>query len=225
MKVNTISNTFSYFGNFSKAINKENELKKALSDYQCHEGADTLPNGIQAKAYRFVRENFAITLRAFRLDIEYGYNSEECSIEKFMEYADQVAKILLTVDSFKGQRIAYSCVQFVENKDGKLVANCNKKFNVEGVFGATAQEFNLRVNHVHQIGNEEFNSIVVIQDGQVTNNATKERTSALFINKDINTLLNNTAERFTLADTQKYLGDMILEANDRTNTLLNAIGE
>lgn len=64
-----------------------------------------------------------------------------------------------------------------------------------------------------------------MQDGKVTNNNTHEETKAVFINKDINTLITNREERFNLNDTVKYLGDMVLEANSRTKQLLDSIGE
>lgn len=64
-----------------------------------------------------------------------------------------------------------------------------------------------------------------MQDGKVTNNNTHEETKAVFINKDINTLITNREERFNLNDTVKYLGDMVLEANSRTKQLLESIGE
>ena len=64
-----------------------------------------------------------------------------------------------------------------------------------------------------------------MQDGKVTNNSTHEETKAVFINKDINTLITNREERFNLNDTVKYLGDMVLEANSRTKQLLESIGE
>lgn len=223
MKVQTISQTYTYFGNFSKLINKENELRKLFEGYNIQLGKEKLPNGIEVNVYRIIKENVAVTLHAYRLDVDYGYNSPDCSTEKFIAYADELTKMISTIDSTKGQRIAYSNVEFVDNGDGSVLKNSNKVFNIAGVYGEEAVELNIRVNHIKDINGEKYNSVVVMQDGKVTNNTTHEEVKAVFINKDINTLISNRTERFSLTETIKYLGDMILEANSRTKQLIDNI--
>ena len=106
-----------------------------------------------------------------------------------------------------------------------MLNKANTLFNVKNVYGSDANELNIRVNHVKNIGTETFNSVLIFQDGQVTNNQTKVQTKAMFINKDINTLVSNREERFTLKDTVKYLSDMMLESKERTNNLISKLGD
>lgn len=225
MKVQTISQTYTYFGNFSKLNSKDAELRKAFEGYNVQTGKEKLPNGVEVNVFRFVKENTAVTIHAYRIDCEYGYNNPECSSEKFIAYAEDATKKIATIENLKGQRIAYSNVEFVENNDGAILKNSNKAFNIAGVYGEDACELNVRVNHIKEINGEKYNSVVVMQDGKVTNNSTHEENKAVFINKDINTLIVNREERFSLENTASYLGDMILEANSRTKQLLDCIGE
>jgi hypothetical protein len=225
MKVQTISQTYTYFGNFSKLNSKDAELRKAFEGYNVQTGKEKLPNGVEVNVFRFIKENTAVTIHAYRIDCEYGYNNPECSSEKFIAYAEDATKKIATIENLKGQRIAYSNVEFVENNDGAILKNSNKAFNIAGVYGEDACELNVRVNHIKEINGEKYNSVVVMQDGKVTNNSTHEENKAVFINKDINTLIVNREERFSLENTASYLGDMILEANSRTKQLLDCIGE
>ncbi len=225
MKVQTISQTYTYFGNFSKLNSKDAELRKAFEGYNVQTGKEKLPNGVEVNVFRFIKENTAVTIHAYRIDCEYGYNNPECSSEKFIAYAEDATKKIATIENLKGQRIAYSNVEFVENNDGAILKNSNKAFNIAGVYGEDACELNVRVNHIKEINGEKYNSVVVMQDGKVTNNSTHEENKAVFINKDINTLIINREERFSLENTASYLGDMILEANSRTKQLLDCIGE
>ncbi|MBS1477132.1 MAG: hypothetical protein HP024_04220, partial [Acholeplasmatales bacterium] len=209
MKVQTISQTYTYFGNFSKLNSKDAELRKAFEGYNVQTGKEKLPNGVEVNVFRVVKENTAVTIHAYRIDCEYGYNNPECSSEKFIAYAEDATKKIATIENLKGQRIAYSNVEFVENNDGAILKNSNKAFNIAGVYGEDACELNVRVNHIKEINGEKYNSVVVMQDGKVTNNSTHEENKAVFINKDINTLIVNREERFSLENTASYLGDMI----------------
>lgn len=222
MKVTTISNTYSYFGNFSKLNNLKNELQGALSGYVFQEGKENLPNGVQVNVYRFSNANSAIVIRAYRIDFEFGFNGTE-SEEDFIKFASESAEKINQVLGVKGQRIAFSSIEFISNEENSVLNKANKLFNIADVYGSDANELNIRVNHVKNIGNETFNSVLIFQDGQVTNNQTKVQTKAMFLNKDINTLVNNREERFTLKDTVKYLSDMMLEAKERTNTIVSKL--
>lgn len=223
MKVNTISNTFTLFGNFSKLLNRQNDLIKAFEAYENHVGEEQLPNGVPAKVYRFRNANTMITLRAFRIDVEFGYLNQEQTTEEFQSFVESVAQTIYKVDTVTGNRIAFSCVEFVEDPDRVVVDKLNEMFSVANVFGSAASEVNIRFNHVHSIGNEEYNSIILIQDGQVTNRQTQVQTKTVFINKDVNTVISNTQNRFRLNDVSTYLPDMIMESKERTNVILSKL--
>lgn len=223
MNINTISQTYTFFGNFSKLNNKEDALKTKFEGYTCQIGKEKLPNGIDVNVFRFANVNKAVTIHTYRIDFEYGYNSPECNTQEFISHAEKCAKLLSEVDTLKGQRIAYSNVEFIENNEGKVISKANQLFNIASVFGSDSDELNIRVNHKKEINGEVYNSVLIMQDGNVTNKQTNVQTQAMFINKDINTLIQNREERFNLNDTVKYLSDMILEANEHTNALISKI--
>lgn len=223
MKHNIIKSTFSLFGNFSKLNSREADLKQAFSAYKAQVSQETLQNGMPAKVYHFVNGNKAVIIRAYRIDFDFGYPTDDVTTSDFQQHCDEASKVLASVDTIKATRIAYNSVEFIANDNGSTVAKCNEVFNISNAFGEAAKEFNLRVNHIKHIGNEDFNSVLVIQDGAVTHNVTKEQRQVLFVNKDINTLINNNEPRFTLDKVSSYVGDLLLESEDRLNTFLKAI--
>lgn len=94
MKIQTISQTYTYFGNFSKLNTKEADLRKVFEGYTAQVGKEKLPNGVEVNIYRFIKDNTAVTIHAYRIDCEYGYNNPECSSEKFIAYAEEATKKL-----------------------------------------------------------------------------------------------------------------------------------
>lgn len=222
LQTKTIKSTFSLFGNFSKLNNRESDIRRVFDGYQIVVQQENLPNGVPAKVYRGINSNVAFTIRAYRIDIEFGFINDTITVADFIENCKTVADTMTSIDTIRGNRIAYNSVDFVVN-DGDLVPLCNKIFNVEEVFGGQAKEINLRVNHIKVINGEEMNSVFIIQDGAVTHNQTKEKLNALFLNKDINTVAQNTTVRFDLKDVDKYLSDFVLEAEDRNKTFLSKL--
>ncbi len=219
MNIITISNTYTFFGNFSELVQLDKELVAVFEGWKLQTGKETLSNGVQSNMFRFSNGNKTITLKAARMDFVLGFSkgdSEEGFIKFVCDAADKVNSVL----GVKGQRIAFSCVEFVEDNARKVLKKLNDLFNVHGVYGTAANELNVRVNHIKKIKDETYNSIVVIQDGQVTNNQTKEKIGAIFINKDVNTIVSNTEERFYLKKTSKYLPIMMSESKVRTKDLL-----
>lgn len=223
MKQQVIKSTFSLFGNFSKIVTREADLQKAFADYKFQSGQETLPNGMPAKVYHFVNEHKAVTIHAYRIDFDFGYPNDNITTADFQAHCEEAANTLAKVDTIKANRIAYNSIEFIDNPEGSVVAKCNELFNIANVFGSPAKEFNLRVNHVKTINGEEFNSVLILQDGAVTHNVTKENKQVLFVNKDINTLINHQEPRFTLNKVDSYVGDLLLEAADRNNTFFNAV--
>lgn len=223
METKTIKSTFTIFGNFSKINKRESELKKVFSDYQSRIGQETLPNGVAAKVYQFVNGNVGILIRAYRIDFEYGFQNESSTFEEMKNTFVDNSKKLLVLDSIKGTRIAYSDVQFVDNTNNVFSDKCNEAFNISNIFGSAAKELNVRVNHVKNILGEDFNSVLMMQDGTVSHNVTKEKLSAVFINHDINSIFDNQAVRFSLDNIEQYIDELVKEASERTETFVNKI--
>ncbi len=219
MNITTINNSFTIFGNFADVIKKLPRLISIFNGFQIKTFKERLPNGEEIDSYKFMFENKCITLRPGRLDLEFAFSQATLG-KDFLQFVKDTSAKLLTVDRFDGVRIAFNSVEFLMNENGKLTEKLNKIFNFGEIFGESPKETSIRLNHQKYIGNEEFNSIVTIQDGTVMQNSSKERKPAVFINKDINTVATNITKRFSLYDYSNYLLSMMLEAEQRTNAIL-----
>ena len=224
MDIVTISNSFTIFGSYTEPINNLSELIGIFNGYQVKTFKERMPDGRELNSYKFSFQNKSVTLRAHRLDIEFLF-SPVTKGKDFLQYVKEVSAKLLAINAFHGHRIAFNSVEFVLNEDRGLIDKISSLFGVDSLFGAPAREVSLRLNHVKQIGNEEFNSILSIQDGMVSQNSTGQRTPAIFINKDINTVAKNTEIRFSLSEYSQYLLSMMLEAEQRTSTVIDQINK
>ena len=222
MKITAISNTFSFFGNFSKIITKQEQIKSAFEGFEVAVAQEQMPNGMPAPAYRIKNQNVGLTIRPFRIDIEKGVLDTEDAYQSFMDHVKSTIEKLDTLGVLMSNRIAYSCVEFIENENNETVKKLNGLFSVGNVF-EEADEFSLRLNSVKQIGFEKINSIVQLQDGVVTNNNTKEQKKVVFVNKDINTVVQNQVVRFSLNKAFALLEDLIAEANNKTEQLISKL--
>lgn len=223
MKINKVSEAFTYFGNFSKLIQKAEKIKETFSDFQFNSFQEQSPNGIPAPVYRLTKNNYSITIRVFRIDVERAIR-DDMTDEDFLNYTSDVCQRLSGLDQLLGNRVAYSNTEFVENKDKEVVTKLNGLFNVGGVYEeGNADEFQLRLNHIIDIENEKVNSIIIVQDGSVTHNATKAIIPVVFINKDVNTIISNTVFRFNLNKARTLLPELMAEANRKTNILISKL--
>lgn len=225
MGVTTISETFTFFGDFLMLDGKVEELKKQFVGFTYLTCKEKLPNnGGEANIHQFRTANKSVTIRAYRIDFEYGHNSPQCDFSQFTSFVMDAVQSFSAVADLKGHRIAYSNVEFVENSKGAVKEKANKLFNIPDVFGSCSEEIHVRVNHKTTIDGEIYNSVVDMQDGSVTNKQTGSRVEAIFINKDINTLNTDTQARFDLLDAVDYVCAMYREACNRTGKLLKKLG-
>ena len=146
------------------------------------------------------------------------------SDEDFLNYTADVAERLSKLDQLMGNRVAYSNTEFVENKDKEVVTKMNELFKVKEIYEeGNADEFQLRLNHIINIGGEKVNSIIIVQDGSVTHNATKAVIPVVFINKDVNTVITNNVFRFTLSKARTLLSELMAEASRKTDVLISRL--
>ena len=219
MEIKKVTHTCSIFGNFMMLSGSEDLLKKTFNSFECKIDEERLQPGMMSKRYVFRNKNLAIAIRAFRIDLEYAFIDDSDNALEFVEFVDNVCVLLDGIGATKGSRIAVSTVEFGDNSNNQLVEKCNNLFNINNLFGKSSKEFSLRLNHITTLLNEEFNSVVLIQDGRITNNKTKEQKDVLFFNKDINSLMTNHDERFEVKNCGKYLADLLLEVEERNKVL------
>lgn len=225
MGVTTISETFTFFGDFLMLDSKVEELKKQFVGFTYQTGKEKLPNnGSEANIHVFRTANKRVAIRAYRIDFEYGHNSPQCDFSQFVSFVVDAVQMLSAVADLKGHRVAYSNVEFVKDVKGTLKAKTSKLFNFTRVFGSEADEIKIRLNNKTKIDGEIYNSVITVQNDVVTNKDTKVESRAIFINKDINTLNTNTQVRFDLLDAVDYVCVMYREACNRTGKLLKKLG-
>ncbi len=219
-KLVNVSSTYSVFGNLSQLISKIDAVKELLKDYDVREGQEQLPNGLPSKTFAFHKENHAVVVRSYRLDIQFGYLDDSKS-EDFLVFAEEMAEKLGQITDVKFNRVSYSDVNFAE-RDEEAFKNFADIFNANNVFGTPAAEFQTRINNIVNIENESTNAVILMQDGFVTKrtpNPTEPREAVIFINNDINTLAQNVEARFTFQETLKLLQDFVMLGKERVNTI------
>ena len=223
MNITTINNSFSIFGNYASVVGNLPSLVAIFNGYQVKTFKERFPTGTEHDCYRFSFANKSVTLRPGRLDIEFAFAASSKG-KDFLQFMKETVAKLLPLNQFLGSRIAFNSVEFIESSP-QIIERLSNLLNVNAIFSAPASELSIRLNHVKKIGNEDFNSIITVQDGMVTNAATKRQAPAIFINKDINTVAANTAQRFALSDYSQPLLSMMLEAESRTNAIISKISE
>ncbi len=217
-----VQSVFATFGNFSSLISNIEAVKKEFEGFEVAQQNETLPNGLQVPFYAIHKENKAVIIRSSRMDIQYGYADQNDSFDSFLKFAFEAVNKLESHLNAKLSRVSYSNVAFIE-KNEENFKKLSTLFNANNIFGKDASELQVRLNNIVEVDNESINAVFLTQDGRVTkrNTATPEPLAVIFLNNDINTLAENREPRFTLKDSYKVMSDLLMLANERTNTVLN----
>jgi hypothetical protein len=221
-KLVNVSGTYSVFGNLSQLLAKIDSVKEIFKDYQVQEAQEQLQNGLPSKSYAFHKDNHAVVIRSYRLDIQFGYLDNSLT-EDLVAYVSKVVESLSKIIDFKFNRVSYSDVNFVE-KDEEGFKNFADIFNANTVFNCPAAEFQTRINNILNIDGEETNAVILMQDGFVTKrtpNPSEPRQAVIFVNNDINTLAQNHETRFTLDNATKLFQDFVMLGKERVNTIVS----
>ena len=217
----TAQSTFSVFGNVSELISKVEGIKELFKDFKHDENTTTLPNGLPTTNHIFTKENMAVVVRTYRIDIQYGYNTEKGdTTDNFLEFVNSVVEKLNQLANPLFNRVAYTDANFIK-KDDENMKKFNELFSVANVFGENGSELQIRVNNVKEVNGELTNCVSVAQDGSAENKHNHERMSVIFVNNDINTLAQAREPRFTWDKSKELLADFIMVAKERTNKILS----
>ena len=217
----TAQSTFSVFGNASELISHVSGIKELFADFKHDENSTTLPNGLPTTNHIFTKENMAVVVRTYRIDIQYGYNTEAGdTIDNFLEFVNNTISKLSQVASPMFNRVAYTDANFITKTDENM-KKFNELFSVSNVFGENGSELQIRVNNVKEVNGELTNCVSVAQDGSAENKHNHERMNVIFVNNDINTLAQAREPRFTWDKSKELLTDFIMVAKERTNKILS----
>ena len=216
----TITSGFTVFGDLMPLILKIENVKALFAGFECQEGVERLPNGSQAKNYVLHSNNKIVTIRNYRLDIQYNY--EVGTIDDFLYFVNQVSEKIKSTFNLRFNRVAYISSQFVR-KEEMTMANFNKAFNLASVFGEDAKEIQFRVNHIYNILGEPTNAVLIAQDGTVQKRGEDTKEKVIIINNDINTLAENKEDRFDWQASINLLKEYIKLAAQRSNRVVGTL--
>ena len=219
-----VQSDFSVFGNFSSLISNIEAVKKEFEGFETVSQQETLSNGLQASFYVLHKENKAVIIRGARMDFQYGYNGETDSFNNFLEFAFESVNKLDSHLTQKLNRVAYSNVAFLERNEESF-KKLSEIFSANNVFGKDVCELQVRLNNIVEVDNESINAVFLTQDGHVSKKGAQEQVpqAVIFLNNDINTLAENREARFALKDAYKLMSDLLMLANERTNTVLEKL--
>lgn len=223
MKIINAQGNYIAFGNFSALVNNINAVKEALKGFEVRQQVENLPNGLQAPFYIFIKQNEAVVIRSSRIDTQYGYTSEDDTVENFLNSVKGIQDKIGSLITTKYDRVSYNNVAFVSYSD-EAFEKFSNVFNANDVFNAKTSELSVRLNNILTVGNEEVNAVLSMQDGHVrrnTGNSGEEK--VIFINNDINTLYANKEPRFTQEEGLKLFSDLVMIGNERTAKILEKL--
>ena len=222
----TIKKQFSIFGNFSHYLDKIDEFNDLFPAFNRNEEKEQLRTQdnklIESPVYFLSNVNLQIKISRLRLDFIFYYNNEPVTDEEFIEFIEELSKKLTGEWLVNGVRISYIANEFLTNEFGVNSNIQAKNLNFQDIFGTRPDEASLRVNFVKEIAlKEKINTIVAIQDAQVTNNNTKEKQKVIAFNYDVNTLAQNASSRFASDDIVFFLKELIKAQNDLRDKVAN----
>ncbi len=223
MKIINAQGNFIAFGNFSSLINNIDKVKEALSGYEVRQQNEQLPNGLQAPFYIFLKGNEAVIIRSSRIDTQYGYKSEEDTVSSLIDSVNRTYEKIGSLIEAKFDRVSYNNVAFVPYSEEAFEKFANT-FGTDDLFGAKTKELSVRLNNILNVGDEEINAVLSMQDGSVRRNVSEaQQERVIFINNDINTLFEHKAPRFTCEEGLKLFADLVMIGNERTAKILEKL--
>lgn len=218
MKITRMKNSYSFIGNYLMLLNNNSQrIKNMMLDYKLDTKTEKLPDGKEVTNLFFTKGNIQVRFLGFRIDFDYLYLNQECTMQKSLKAACDFFKLLGEIFDAKGARIAIVSTIFTDNENQKASTYLSEKFGVSQVFGP-CNEFTFRINNIKQ-SFETLNSVLEFRPGQAKNNKTGEVHNVMIANIDINTLISNKEHRFDPINAEEYFSDLLMEEQEKINIL------
>lgn len=226
MELKCLNNLFSIFGSF--LVFDDDVMPRINSVYSdCNISINQEPDNKQnpsGKVMRVVnpKEHYTIILRPNRIDVQFpGVPSD-----KMVEILQQVQSIFRQLSDILenplGNRLAYVTSFFAFDDDS---LNMNKLVKSVSFIpnNSPATELAFRINTPETIQNEPANVVTNISNVLIGNNAkpNEPKRKSLMITYDINTLFNNTDNRFDFNLLLAYFDEMVNLTLDYVQSFVN----
>lgn len=220
MKFTRMKNSYSLLGNYVPLLTtNQQRIKNMMIEYQIQTKDEKLPDGKEVTALFFQKNNIQVRFLPFRIDYDYMYVNQECTMQKSLQSACEFFKLLGEIFDAKGARIALVSALFVDNTNQAAAKYLAEKLNVTDIFGNCA-EFTFRVNNIKHYF-EDVNSVLDFRPGEAKNNKTGEKHQIMIANIDVNTMASDKTHRFDPVDAEEYFSDLVLEEQEKVNILFN----
>ena len=218
MKFTRMKNSYSLLGNYVPLLTtNQQRIKNMMIEYQIQTKEEKLPDGTTVTALFFQKNNVQVRFLPFRIDFDYMYVNQECTMHNSLQSASEFFKLLGEIVDAKGARIALVSALFGDNRNQSAAKYLAEKLNVTDLFGNCA-EFTFRVNNIKQYI-DDVNSVLDFRPGEAKNNKTGEKHQIMIANIDINTMAANKEHRFDPIDAEEYFSDLVLEEQEKVNIL------
>ncbi len=195
--LNKVRANYSIIGDFVQfLIKNEQRIKNLLLDYEIETKVDKLNNGQEVKTLIFTNKNIRILFAPVRIDYTYTFLTKNDLLETSFNNAKTFFNLLGEIfPEIVGKRIAIVLNSFVENLNNNTLCLLTDKMNLNSSFG-NCNELAFKINTPIIGGKELYNSVVNLDMGNATNRNTNEQINVLLLSFDVNTMANNTNNRF-----------------------------
>lgn len=210
---------FSIIGNMLPFLrNRAQDFLNTFSEYEVNSKTDDLPDGTKIKSYLLKKENIALKITTERVDCQVKSGSNNKSADELFKTSCTIYKKLEAFNAeLCGSRIAIVLQGFIKNNQNEAVEYFNDKMKLGKAFGES-NELHLKINNP-QKSFEMLNSVLNIDMGVATNNATKETSQILIVSIDVNTLAENKNVRFSPKQYEMFFRKLQKQVTEKLDAL------
>lgn len=194
MNIKNMQISFSYFGSFDIFSNEKRiEISNTFSNnYRFQIQNQIIGQQVQPTIIADNLNNtFKILFTNNRIDIIYTYSKPDEKLDKIVEnIIFDIQKDIINIFGSKFNRVALNVVDFVFDSDEKYLQKFTNAFSMFENCGKCS-EFDLRLNYIFKFNEVDFNSIINIKFGKVsnTNSLMTNEEKALILLYDINSVV------------------------------------
>lgn len=226
MELKCLNNLFSIFGSF--LVFDDDVMPRINSVYSdCNISINQEPDNKQnpsGKVMKVVnpKEHFTIILRPNRIDVQFPGVSSDKMVEILQQVQNIFKQLSDILENPLGNRLAYVTSFFTFDDDCMKMNELVRRVSFVPK-NPTSTELSFRINTPETVQNETVNVITNINNVLIGNNArpNEPRRKSLMITYDINTLFNNSENRFDFNLVLAYFDEMVNITLDYVQSFVN----
>ena len=226
MELQNLNNLFSIFGSF--LVFDDDVMPRINNVYSdCNISINQEPNNPQNKSGKLMKivnpnEHYNITLRPNRIDIQFPGVKPGKIVEILQKMQSVFKEVSDILENPLGNRLAYVTSYFTFDDEGAKMQELINRISFLPKNSRTT-ELALRTNTPASIQDEDVNVVTNINNVLIGNNNNPQagKRKSLMITFDINTLHNNSENRFDFNYVLAYFDEMVNIVVDQLNSFEN----